>query len=337
MYALTPRSVVPESPQPFLMADPRIRICRTTSSRRPGFTLIELLVVIAIIAVLIGLLLPAVQKVRAAAARAQCANNLHQLSLAVQNAHDQIGHFPPAFGWYPSSTNTPGNGYGNTFFHLLPYIEQSGLYQSSAFPPLSFRMPSHYLASVGVCTHPIKVYVCPADPGVTSAGFAAHGPRGQTDWGAGCFAANVQVFGTVANPTSGSVSSYQGCARIPATFQDGTSQTILFAEKYASCGKGGSVWDQWDPAPTGIDFPWMPLLADQLGRGYGAVGPGSLFQLRPNASLCNPALAQTAHTGGIQVGLGDGSVRTVNQGVSGTTWWAALTPSAGDLLGSDWN
>src|SRR5262249_6133674 len=108
----------------------------STTARRRGFTLIELLVVIAIIGVLIALLLPAVQKVREAASRIQCANNLKQLGLAVQNYHDQHGHLPPGIGYYP----TPPNGvFGSFFFHLLPYLELDNLFRSALgvvpFPP----------------------------------------------------------------------------------------------------------------------------------------------------------------------------------------------------------
>jgi prepilin-type N-terminal cleavage/methylation domain-containing protein len=311
---------------------PPNRTSKPTVALRPGFTLIELLVVIAIIAVLIGLLLPAVQKVRAAAARIQCGNNLHQLGLAVHNAHDQIGYLPPAFGWYPASTNTPGNGFGAPFFHLLPYLEQDALYRKAATPP-NFT----YQTSFVVFTLPIKTYVCPADPGTTGGGMVAHPPTGQTNLAAGCYGANAQVFGVVANPITGTLSPstpYQGYARIPASFVDGTSQTILFAEKYASCGNGGSAWGEYPKFAS-----WMPLLADQFGWGTGAVGPSpsSRFQSLPTPSTCNPALAQTAHPGGILVCLGDASVRVVNTGVSGTTWWAAFTPAAGDPLDADWN
>src|SRR5271156_5508545 len=103
----------------------------TSIRRRMAFTLVELLVVIAVIAILIAMLVPAVQKVREAAARTQCQNNVKQLSLALQNCQGECGRLPPGIGTFPPSTNPVPPNYGNALFFLLPYLELQNLYQQS--------------------------------------------------------------------------------------------------------------------------------------------------------------------------------------------------------------
>src|SRR5205814_1536435 len=103
----------------------------TRRFRRSAFTLLELLVVIAIIGTLLALVIPAVQRARAAAARVACANQMKQLALACQLVNDNAKRMPPAFGFFPNDDiSSGGNGLGTVFFHLLPYVEQRGLYES---------------------------------------------------------------------------------------------------------------------------------------------------------------------------------------------------------------
>jgi prepilin-type N-terminal cleavage/methylation domain-containing protein/prepilin-type processing-associated H-X9-DG protein len=286
--------------------------------RGRGFTLIELLVVIAIIAILIGLLLPAVQKVRAAAARAQCQNNLKQISLATVNCADTHSTLlPPSIGLYPNTYPSPNNGNGGIFFHILPFMEQQNIYNAGYVPTgdpdgRNGKKNPTYSQWTTVVKHSIvKSYICPADP-TQSPSRPAHASYG----------VNGQVFRH--NYRWGGV----GLSRYPATITDGTSNTIFFTDKLARCNSGyypNNYWPDWGPIISSTD------------KG-DPIGPAAIFQPTPrgNPANCNGGRASSPHTGGINVGLADGHVRFVAQGVSPYTWWYALTPNNGDILGRDW-
>jgi prepilin-type N-terminal cleavage/methylation domain-containing protein len=311
---------------------PRMRTS-AEQSRRQGFTLIELLVVIAIIAVLIGLLLPAVQKVREVAARLQSSNNLKQIALACHDFESTNGKLPNASGYFPgqsgSLTATPAQ-HGTVFYFLLPYVEQGSVYQTTS-------------DRSSTSTVVISLFLAPLDPSVTAtrtalnsqglaAGLCSYECNGYLFTGDSLNALPYFLIGPQAssNGDTADVSStvYPKLARdVP----DGTSNTIFFVERYSDdCiydsttnpqVKGNRTWGEDVGGPS----RWGPTLIH-----------ASLFEVTPVVGQDSCYVPQAYTRAGLQVVLVDGSVRTVHPGISATTWWRALLPNDGLTLGSDW-
>lgn len=295
-------------------------------TRASGFTLLELLVVIAIITLLVGLLVPAVQRVREGANYITCSNNLRQMALAAHNCHEQRGSLPPGLGWF---TTQPG-AYGTIHFHLLPYLEQRGLYDRS------FYSGSYFAGNYKVYAEPVRVFQCPSDPSLPPGGVAVDAQG--VSWGVTSYAVNAQVVCKVR--PNGTISSPEFFARMQRDICDGTSNTIFFTEKYARCSsssypEGANYWAYWflgsgiSPNHPGFAVSW---------NGY-SIGPASKFQVQPARynGMCDPTLASTPHSAGIHVGMGDGSVRFLSAGINMNTWWYLCTPKGGEILpGGQW-
>jgi prepilin-type N-terminal cleavage/methylation domain-containing protein len=296
--------------------------------RRPGFTLIELLVVIAIIAILIGLLLPAVQKVREAANRTRCSNNIKQIGTAVHNYASSYEKVPPAW-----------SGKGSWLYLMLPFVEQENVYK---------------LGPTGGTNQVIPTYLCPSDQtfgdgrdydyltaGRPATGYAVANYRG-----------NLLVF----DPS--------GPGSLTTSMPDGTTNTILICHFLRLCDGnapfawegGGLITTEWGGAPGNAywgthSIPVFGWVDYTNVKGKNAISGGSnkipKFLTDSNVPFTAEPAPVAENFGDciigpvtphplMVVGLGDGSARTIGLGISKTTWQNACLPSDGALLGPDW-
>lgn len=303
---------------------------------RPAFTLIELLVVIAIIAILIGLLVPAVQKVREAASRLHCTNNLKQLGLALHNHHDALKAFPQARNPWPLVHSS--------LARLLPYVEQDNLQKL-----VDFAQPPSSAANIPASQMAVPLFLCPSDVGEGRVPGSFHGGTNYV-----CNTGTGTVgFGLIASGDGVFTQTPMGYRDLA----DGASNTAAFSETLlgngiASVGlvpsnaqrevlevPGGS-----DPTPgacAAAAGAWSgQRSAKWIDGHYGNTLYNHFFPPNPPEWDCgngshNKGLstARSTHPGGVNLLLCDGSVRFVTNGISLPTWRALATRAGGEVVG----
>ncbi len=310
-------------------------------ARRSGFTLIELLVVIAIIAILIALLLPAVQQAREAARRSQCRNNLKQLGLAIHNYHDNFNCFPIADvsgGVNPISAHA----------RLLPSMDQAPLYNL-----INFNVDHNHVSNDPVRLANVPTFVCPSN---VDALPTTLGGRTTYYWNAG---SGIVMYdsGMTGQPQANGVIYHTRKIRFNDV-TDGLSNTGAMAEKMTGDGSNAISSPRTDTFRPGT----YPNTADEALQqcnatdvtnltlqGYSNVGAPWLQQyhstnqynhvLPPNGRSCMyppgriATTANSQHTGGVHLLLGDGSVRFVSENIDTGTWRALGSIAGGEVIG----
>ena len=301
-------------------------------TRRSAFTLIELLVVIAIIAILIGLLLPAVQKVREAAARTQCSNNLKQIGLAVHNYHDVNNTLPR--NKYPNPQPAGASDINQWAAQLdcwswlatsLEYIEQGNLYRLG-------NIPTAKLGTSGILDKPIKTFLCPSDIsgatrtdrsdlfGLTVSTTSYKGVSGSNMQG-GTFN-RVGTNGSNSNLDMGDGLFWRNdtATKISLTqITDGTSNTFMVGEDVAAKNR----WNAWPHANGATGSCGIP---PNYNGGYSDTGTPGPRNWNLTYSF------RSMHSGGLQFALADGSVRFVRDSIPITTYYQYCTRAGGEVI-----
>jgi prepilin-type N-terminal cleavage/methylation domain-containing protein/prepilin-type processing-associated H-X9-DG protein len=298
----------------------------TPVKRHRGFTLVELLVVIAIIGTLMGLLLPAVQRIRETASRLRCKNNLKQIGLALHNYHDRFGGFPPGYQSKVGPNNTDlGPGWGWAAF-LLDDLEQENLKRAIRFD-LQISDP----ANAGVRVTILAIFVCPSEPKTGILTVIDAGGNPICDVARGNYVAINGVLGVTSDAWDNNGAFIRNRSMRMADITDGLSNTLLVGERCTSMSS-----TTWTGAVTNGVVPAVryPNPADQLANAEGApalvLSHGSRSHI-PNDQLVFDADATASfHIGGVNFLYGDGSVHVMSNAIDGLLYEALLTRAGGE-------